>query len=856
MMARFMRLVGRLVIGHPGMVTGVSLVLTIFLYANIHNLRTGTDLTDMFGNRDPQWQAASKLGKELGYGNQLFVLIEAQESGADATGAMEEMADRLTAEMRASGQFKQARCGLQEEELLNVVRFYSWNFPSFAQPGQTEEFKQRLDSKQIHQTIRRSATELVTPFSTLGANYFVADPLGLMGVATQNSQGFSQFASFDLAWGSGNRFFSKDHKALLIIAEPRQSAVDYKFAEQTVQWTRAHIQSISAEPDLRDSGVRAIPAGAYVYAEQDHKFIERNIRRVSFISIVGNLLLCLLVYPRIPMLLLSLLPTSLGILWTTGIASFYPGEVNLISLSFIAILAGLGDDQVVHFFNRMPQEWAKGGTLNAAMLRTFETTGASIVFCIVTAATSTAALAASGFKALAEFGFILTVGMFMMMFHTLFTVPALMQLWGRFSKPRAPETITFRFLPLMAQKSVDLVGRHTRLVVAFSSAIFLLSVLMLPSIHLGGRFDIDGGADNPAAVAQSRLSAKFGIEGSPDVLLIAGGQQEVLERAEQLTAGLEIYRRQGALKSIFSPTNLLPSVRTQSQRAASLATIDFAASARALEDSLRENGFRIEPHQAYIEQLRTLGQGADPVTLEKAAGFLPSGLLDNSIRKTADGSYVAAIAYYATNPNDTQAIPDSVLDSWRHQFGPFVDFSFEKINRDMDSRILHDSRRALVWTAAAITLMVYLCFRNFRVSLVVLMPIVFAIIVTFGLLRLAGHHFSFMSITAIPLIIGIGIDNSIHLVRRYLESEQNSILNIAKASGAALIQSNLTTIVGFGALMASSFAPLAELGLVTSLGVALALAGGLWIVPAVIFIGESKKRPESQQADIGDRRTH
>jgi predicted exporter len=330
----------------------------------------------------------------------------------------------------------------------------------------------------------------------------------------------------------------------------------------------------------------------------------------------------------------------------------------------------------------------------------------------------------------------------------------------------------------------------------------------------------------------------------------------VLERAEQLTAGLEIYRRQGALKSIFSPTNLLPSVRTQSQRAASLATIDFAASARALEDSLRENGFRIEPHQAYIEQLRTLGQGADPVTLEKAAGFLPSGLLDNSIRKTADGSYVAAIAYYATNPNDTQAIPDSVLDSWRHQFGPFVDFSFEKINRDMESRILHDSRRALVWTAAAITLMVYLCFRNFRVSLVVLMPIVFAIIVTFGLLRLAGHHFSFMSITAIPLIIGIGIDNSIHLVRRYLESEQNSILIIAKASGAALIQSNLTTIVGFGALMASSFAPLAELGLVTSLGVALALAGGLWIVPAVIFIGESKKRPESQQADIGDRRTH
>jgi predicted RND superfamily exporter protein len=141
-----------------------------------------------------------------------------------------------------------------------------------------------------------------------------------------------------------------------------------------------------------------------------------------------------------------------------------------------------------------------------------------------------------------------------------------------------------------------------------------------------------------------------------------------------------------------------------------------------------------------------------------------------------------------------------------------------------------------MWTAGAVVLIVYLSFRNLWVSLVVLLPIVFAIIVTFGLLLLVGHRFSFMSVTAIPLIIGIGIDNGIHLIRRYLENESCGILVIAKASGAALIQSNLTTIIGFGALMASNFAPLAEMGLVTSLGIALALAGGLWVVPAVIFI--------------------
>jgi uncharacterized protein len=759
------------------------------------------------------------------------------------------MADRLTADMQTSGMFLHARAGLQDEELLNMVRFFTWNFPAFVVPEQTEALKRRLDAQQIHQTVRRTAVEVVSPFSSLGTSYFVADPLGLMELEARNSSGFSQFANFDLNWGSGNRFFSKDHKALLIIAEPRQSAMDYKFADQVVRWTREHIRSMSAEPDFRDSGVRAIVAGAYAYAEQEHEFIEKNIQRISTISIVGNLLLCLLIYPRIPLLLLSLLPAGLGILWTAGIAGFYPGEVNLISLSFIAILAGLGDDQVVHFFNRVPQEWAKGGTLNAAVLRTFETTGLSVVFCIVTAATATASLAASGFKALAEFGFILTVGMFMMMFHTLLTVPALMGLWWRFSTPRAPQTITFRLLPLVAQKSVDFVGRHVRLVVGFGLGIFLLSLFFLPFIKLGGRFEITG-ADNPAVAAQNQLSARFGIEGSPNVLLIAGGQEEVLRRAEELTAGLQAYRQSGVIKSIFSPTVLLPSERTQSERASSLAGVDLAASAHALEDSLRENGFRTEPFQPFIDRLRKLGQGNDPITVETAAKFLPPGLLDNSIRKTGDGNYVAAIAFYATDPNAIDVVPEGVIESWRNRYGPFVEFSFDKMNRDMQRQVLHDSRKALLWTAAGILLIVYLCFRNLRVSLIVLIPIVFGIVVTFGLLLLVRHRFSFMSVTAIPLIIGIGIDNGIHLVRRYLENERNGILAIAKASGAALIQSNLTTIVGFGALMASSFAPLAEMGLVTSLGVALALAAGLLLIPAVILLGEQRRAASENPGEV------
>jgi len=128
MMIRFMRWLGRLVIGHPGLVRDGASADPV-LFANIHNLRTGTELTDLFGSRDPQWQAASQIGKELGYGDQLFVVVQAPEDEADSSEAMEAMADRLTTEMSSSGLFKQERSGLQEEELLNLARLYSGTFP-------------------------------------------------------------------------------------------------------------------------------------------------------------------------------------------------------------------------------------------------------------------------------------------------------------------------------------------------------------------------------------------------------------------------------------------------------------------------------------------------------------------------------------------------------------------------------------------------------------------------------------------------------------------------------------------------------------------------------------------------------
>src|ERR1035438_1309136 len=89
-----MRWISRAVVRYPVLVLLVVGAITAVLYSHIHFLRMGTDLTEMFGRDDPQWRVVSQLGRELGYGNQLFVLVEAG-GGEDSSGPMEEFADHL-----------------------------------------------------------------------------------------------------------------------------------------------------------------------------------------------------------------------------------------------------------------------------------------------------------------------------------------------------------------------------------------------------------------------------------------------------------------------------------------------------------------------------------------------------------------------------------------------------------------------------------------------------------------------------------------------------------------------------------------------------------------------------------------
>jgi predicted exporter len=294
---------------------------------------------------------------------------------------------------------------------------------------------------------------------------------------------------------------------------------------------------------------------------------------------------------------------------------------------------------------------------------------------------------------------------------------------------------------------------------------------------------------------------------------------------------------------VLAPNRLVPSRAEQELRNRALAGLDLNAAATALEQAVLQSGLDRSAFEGAVARLRLWGAGHLPVvTVASARRALPPGLLDLGVRELRPGHCLGAVAVYSADPNATASLPAATLAELREKAGRFETFSYDQVAIDLHSRIVGDSRRASLATAVCVILVVGLIFRSLGTGLLVLLPVAYGIVVTVGLLTLGGHRFGGMGFAAFPLIVGIGIDNGIHLVRRHLEMPGSDAKELLSASGAALIQTNLTTIVGFGALLSATIPPLAELGLVTAVGMAVTLLASVFIVPAILALGPRRQR--------------
>jgi predicted RND superfamily exporter protein len=137
--------------------------------------------------------------------------------------------------------------------------------------------------------------------------------------------------------------------------------------------------------------------------------------------------------------------------------------------------------------------------------------------------------------------------------------------------------------------------------------------------------------------------------------------------------------------------------------------------------------------------------------------------------------------------------------------------------------------------------------RSFKGIIIAFLPPAYALILTFGTLGVVNPKLTLISVSVVALLMGLGVDYSIHLMNRFAEEisiddKIDRIEKILRSTGKAILLSTITTMIGFGSLMISSMSPMVSFGFACVIGILYCFVSAIILVPCLVLILKFEKK--------------
>jgi hydrophobe/amphiphile efflux-3 (HAE3) family protein len=168
----------------------------------------------------------------------------------------------------------------------------------------------------------------------------------------------------------------------------------------------------------------------------------------------------------------------------------------------------------------------------------------------------------------------------------------------------------------------------------------------------------------------------------------------------------------------------------------------------------------------------------------------------------------------------------------------------------MGKAIQQDAMEDLGWifllSILFVSIVIIFFHRSFKGIIIGFVPTAFAIVLTFGTLGIFSPELTTISVAIIALLIGLGVDYSVHIMNRfaeekYIDDKVERLEKILRSTGKAVLLSTITTMIGFGSLMISSMSPMASFGFGCAIGIFYAFISAIILVPCFSIILKYEK---------------
>ena len=213
---------------------------------------------------------------------------------------------------------------------------------------------------------------------------------------------------------------------------PRQSTSDFSGKSSALPRLREITSSLEVQYGDVQLGLTGIP----VLEADEMERSQADMVKASLISFAGVGLVLLIGFRGFRHPMLALLMLAIGLIWSLGYTTIVVGHLNILSVSFAAILIGLGIDFAIHYLARYLELRHHGGSLLGSLVTTSTGVGTGIVTASVTTSLAFLCATFTDFLGVAELGVIAGGGILLCAVATFVVLPALITLADREIEPR------------------------------------------------------------------------------------------------------------------------------------------------------------------------------------------------------------------------------------------------------------------------------------------------------------------------------------------------------------------------------------------------------------------------------------
>ncbi len=832
------------------------------LYYTVVNIGINTDTEDMLDEQLPYRQTLKAYKEAFPDHLNILLLVIDGDHPATVKAAAKRLAEQLAGETKT----------IKSVYLPGSSLFFDRNGLLYLGEAELRTLAEDLGrSSLLMSELKRNPTaaHLLNIVPMAAAASSADDQTGVMGSLlaelTQSLDAYLRDDRKPLQWGRVVPASATASATQVIVVQPVLDFSDLLAAGEAIEIIRGQARALEIDAA---HGLRLRVSGDAALAYEEMVSVSQGMGTAGFMALILVMVILWFGTGSFRILVFAIFSLLVGLCLTAGFAAVSVGSLNLISVAFAVLYIGLGIDFSIHLSLRY-EELLKQKVENLVALReAARDVGSSLVLCAVSTAIGFYAFIPTQFVGVSELGIISGSGMFISLFVSLTLLPALFSLWpipvSKIEKFERRSVIgSWSSFPL----------RHGKPILLFTAVLAVGCVYLLPQV----RFDYDLlnlRDQRSESVATFRDLVEEGSYSPLRLTVLADNKQE----AERLRQALLVL---SAVDQVISLESLLPEnqqvkfgiIEELAQRLQIVTGARQEVGARsALADLMRaDKGLqRVLGASSATENVGLRHLHEQLLALIVKLNGLPPAQQDQALQKLDTdlmGSYPAVLAKLelalTAEPVALSTLPETERARWvsaRNQTHLLMVVASSNL-RDVDAlrefvRQVSDVadevtdipaislaagdaavqafQQAFVTAFILITLLLIVLLKSVKDAMLVLMPLSLAGLFTTAAAVLLDIPFNFANIIALPLLLGIGVDNGIHMVSRARSSHVSSRNLLQTSTARAVILSALTTVGSFGNLSYSSHPGTASMGQLLTIGVFITLLCTLIVLPVLL----------------------